>query len=263
MQVAKKLVFIGFGYFLDKNAGLQSLSSGDVYIVSLQFNAGSEGSVVEGAYGIFYINTNKIWLRRTRINTCYFYDNNALSDIKITQCYAGQITEYYANKGVTNLTLKNNYIGYASLNRSTGIFSNNVVDGTFYLNSFLVKNNIIGGCIIGSLNIVQNNIFSTTCSISGGSNNQFNVNFTNVFTGWNFGIVSDSSLVLKAGSVAVNSGVKNDNTATDAGVFGGEPGEAYRLSGIPGVPSIYKMSAASQTVTTNPYVITVSIRGNN
>lgn len=262
-QVSKKLVFIGFGYFLDKNSGLQSITSGDVYTVNLQFNAGSEGSVVEGAFGNFYINTNNIWLRRTRINTCYLYDNNVLSDIKFTQCYIGQIVEYYASKGASNIVLKNNYIGYVSLTHSTGIFSNNVVDGTVSLNSFLVKNNIIDGCVIGSLNIIQNNLFSTTCSAVSGNNNQFNVNFSNVFSGWNFGILSDSSLVLKAGSVAINAGVKNDNTTTNAGVFGGEPGEAYRLSGIPAVPSIYKMAAASQTVTTNPYVITVSIRGNN
>jgi hypothetical protein len=48
---------------------------------------------------------------------------------------------------------------------------------------------------------------------------------------------------------------------TDMGIFGGT--NPYLLSGIPPVPTFYKLSAGSINATSNPYTVTFSVRSNN
>ncbi len=54
VTVTKKLTFIGFGYMLDKNPGLQATAVADYY-VSLYFNPGSDGSSAQGRQLILYL----------------------------------------------------------------------------------------------------------------------------------------------------------------------------------------------------------------
>jgi hypothetical protein len=86
----------------------------------------------------------------------------------------------------------------------------------------------------------------------------------NTFVNWNNGsIVVDTQLILKpATSAALGTGRNSTNNATDCGIFGGEAGEEYIISGIPPIPSIYQLTAPSQTATGSTYNITVGIRSN-
>ena len=61
-------------------------------------------------------------------------------------------------------------------------------------------------------------------------------------------------IALKPNSPAKGAG----SGGTDIGMFGGV--NPYVLSGIPSVPTFYQLTAPSNTATTNPYVITFSVK---
>ena len=71
------------------------------------------------------------------------------------------------------------------------------------------------------------------------------------------------TLLLKSGSLAIGGGTDLSGNPTDAGIYGGEAAFRYKLSGVPAVPAIYKLTAPSNSATSNPYNITISVRSNN
>lgn len=184
----------------------------------------------------------------------------------------------------------------------SGIFSNNILsqkfqklyniyawngnvcsEGSFYysdysmhsdFDQFIIKNNIFNTAdtVTWPINaencIVQNNIFSCASTYAGttlsSSNNIFKATMSTVFGPlWNDGLVyNDNQLALGSSSPAINAGIKFDNTPTNCGVFGGEAGQDYILSGIPDVPAVYQLSTPGVNATANPYNVTISIRSN-
>lgn len=276
--ITKPLIFIGFGYFLDKNPDLQAVASADNQNAQLYFLPGSEGSVVQGLYGYIYVGTNNISISRCRldllvIGTNQFNQPVNISGISIRSSFLQQVADY--GQG-TNLYLANNILYSFVLDASSGFLLNNVMTSSVEINSFVVKNNIFTAtpCFAQGSNIVDNNIFAGSCSYSG-VGNQYGVDMSTVFTNWDinggFGLIydyatatyRDNTLSLSPTAPAKNAGIKGDGSPTDAGIFGGESGDIYRLSGIPAVPSIYKLTATSSTATQSPYNITVSVRSNN
>jgi hypothetical protein len=72
----------------------------------------------------------------------------------------------------------------------------------------------------------------------------------------------DAAFQLSPTSPAKNAGIiPGTATPTDCGIFGGT--NPYKSSGIPAVPSFYKLSAPSSTATASPYVMTFSTKSNN
>jgi hypothetical protein len=294
ITVTKPLKFIGFGYFLNVNTGLQSIAYADVNRIQFAFNSGASGTIVQGVYCYTStINTSGITFNRCRFSTTggaelVLANTSALSNITVSGCFFDNANYACIQESgaafVTNMAIVNSvFVGNSgvygqpiiNLGHSTGLFANNVVrdlyTGTYApyapsLYSFIVKNSIFSTTnppLVQS-NVFQYNLFSNSNStLITGVGNQYSVNMANVFVGWASNFTDDSQVLLKTGSPAIYAGLKNDSTATDCGVFGGEPGEVYKLSGIPPLPAIYQLSAPGQAATTNPYNITVSIRGNN
>ncbi|RDC62514.1 right-handed parallel beta-helix repeat-containing protein [Adhaeribacter pallidiroseus] len=272
-NVTKKLTIIGFGYLLDKNTGLQAINTPDTNAIYLYFQAGSKGSSVQGLYiSGLQIYTNDITVSRCRISYAYLYNNESpLSGLTFKGCYFdGNLQETSQVTKISNLYIVNNiFRSGISLPNSSGFFANNI-SAYYYsninLNSFLVKNNIFyDNSIAANGNIFENNIFffADNATIIG-TGNKFSVDMSTVFTNWNNSTIeADNQLTLKAGSPAKGAGKKNDGKVTDAGIFGGEEGDVYKLSGIPDVPAIYKLTAPSKTANTNPYTISVGVRSNN
>jgi hypothetical protein len=298
ITVTKPLVFIGYGYFLNSNPGLQAIAIVDLPAnrVSFTFNSGSSGSVVQGVYcSSATISTNGITFGRCRFSNAITLNNtSALSHITVSACffdYPGFNASDYnycitesSSAAISSLIIVNNILnggnpsGFfcfcpvpaVNLSHSSGLFANNVVWSDVNapspsLYSFIVNNNVF----LCATPVVQSNVFkynlfygSNSTSITG-VGNQFSVNMANVFVGSGpFSI--DSLVALKTGSPAKNAGLRSsDSTVTDCGVFGGELGDIYRLSGIPPVPAIYQLSAPTQSAAKNPYNITISVRSNN
>jgi hypothetical protein len=144
-----------------------------------------------------------------------------------------------------------------------------------YFDYFLIKNNIFNTddtttCTLNAPHsIIQNNVFSMSsqfaCLSASSSNNIYKANMSTVFGPlWNNGMVyNDNQLALGASSAATNAGIKENLTATNCGIFGGETGQTYKLSGIPSVPSFYLLSTPGINATTNPYNVTISVKSNN
>ncbi len=201
---------------------------------------------------------------------------------------------------VQNLKITNNiiegFINMESAAGSTGVIANNVivqkaggmwfpsplVEMQYDYGSYLIKNNIlyydstkyfttVGAhywpfkLYINSHSIFVNNISNMPSSINQGiASNIFGVNGATLFaTGFNKGwYTSETSLQLALGSAALNAGINNAGAATNCGIYGGEPSEIYKLSGVPDVPSIF-VNTVPSTSTTNPTTITISTRTNN
>jgi hypothetical protein len=142
--------------------------------------------------------------------------------------------------------------------------------------NFLVKNSIIKNYNAANINTVwENNFFGTTqpAQLPPGSNNRWGQSWSNLFGRLNSGSdnggdISHSTFdenyyLLKTGSLAINGGFDAINNPTDCGVFGGELIYRYKLSGVPSLPAIYKLTSPTQAATSNPYNVTISVRSNN
>ena len=293
--ITKRLVLLGFGYNFDVHANLQATNADAPSQVSLDFYPGSDSSIVEGCSGSFRIGSqssstptavSKIIIRRCYISNLYFYNNYAIvNDVKIISCVSYSIQMLYSIFPVTNLQVYNSslYFFSISLAGSSGSIINCVTASPNYGNSisfgnagFLVKNSILNSYNASSTNTVyESNFFSTTqpATLPPGSNNRWGQVWANLFARTAAGTdaagyINDATFdenyyILKTGSLAINGGTDSGGNPTDAGIFGGDALYRYKLSGVPAVPAIYKLTAPTTAATTNPYNITVSVRSNN
>lgn len=269
--VNKQLFFFGFGYLLNVNANLQAVP-GITDNVDLHFREGSENSKVQGVAGTFYIGVDNITLSRCTGSVYLGYNSSigavAISSPVIVSSYINFNGPYGA---VSNALISNCIIPSSSQQNVAGLVSNNIF--TAYMSAFgacVVKNNIIaqGYCPAGASAVFQNNVFNVSagsCTFTG-TGNKFSINPTDVFTDWTAyanGATSESNLTLKAGSPAINAGIGNNGQPTNAGIYGGDAGLVYKLSGIPPIPSVYKLSAPTLSTSTGTYTISASVRSNN
>lgn len=271
LTLTKKLVLIGYGYATSWNPGLQSVSN-PRNSVGLTFNAGSEGSTIQGVHANpLNINANDITLSRSNcINTTI--TGAPRNNLVITACVldrdlsnnSNTVLREASGSYATNAIICNNFIrgGGVNLLNSSGLFANNVLTNTCcnsQFGTFMVRNNIFTGQgpSITNGSLFSYNLFHPGVSNPSGTGNIFSGDPNAVFVNYNNGM--DNGLILKTGSPAIGSGFGG----TDMGIFGGEPAYVYKLSGIPAIPSIYQLTAPSQNASTNPYTITISVRSNN
>jgi hypothetical protein len=283
--LAKRLVVIGPGYFLDPantsypyNAGLQAATK-SAHIAFFRLGTGADGSKFLGVSldGSVYINgVSNIQFEKVFFGTGSVYFESGTNDnISFRKCFTnGGIT---ANNGnatlfLTNIVIENTIFdgGYTSLEKTTGsgnIYRNNSsnnVGNTNSLTNFYVANNIFG--VFANVNFlnctIKNNLFATNQPLPGtATNNLVSVVMTNVYTGGTGSI--DGRYVLKAGSPAIGAGLTVGAVVSpDCGAYGAT--DPYKLSGIPNIPSIYSFtvptSVPSGSATMN---VTFSTRNNN
>jgi len=281
---SKKLVTIGYGYFVDTSAnglgtqanpGLQNIKGSLSFQVNLA--AGSSNCTFEGLDGFNIYGDGSgatltgIIVRRCKGSLGLGQNNNVYSNWQVLQSYLDIIYLEYGNGAtISNLTVNNCYIYQLYGNGGIGSNQNGQFNNcTFYSadfnnGSFIIKNSIIANYHSNEVNCVyQYNLFNTDYSgIPSGTGNigVDGIAMTNdVFVGWgDQGTYSnDGRLALKAGSPAKAKG----QGGIDMGIYGGL--NPYKLSGIPRVPAIYKLTAPSNTTSGNPYTITLSVRSNN
>jgi len=297
ITVTKRLVFIGFGYNLDKNLGLQKVNTNAPSEISLSFYPGSDSSIAEGLSGNFYIGNqtdipagvgvSKVILRRC---AGYFYLYNyygPVADVKITSSVINGGGQQYTNRFVvSNLQLSNSiiYSYYMYDVGSSAAFINCVSPAAGYASSLTLgaANCLIRNCIFAysysstNINTVyENNFFNDVqpTPLPVGTNNRWGQDWGVLFNrlggtddlagGFNYPEFDEDYYILKAGSPAINGGFNAANQPTNCGIYGGEPAYVYKLSGVPAVPAIYKLEAPSLNASSNPYNVTISVRSNN
>jgi hypothetical protein len=279
---SKKLVTLGYGYFVDTssgglgtgaNAGLQNITG--ALNISISLAAGSSNCTFEGLDGLNISGDGSgatltgIIIRRCN-GTVDMYENNTYSSWQVLQSYLGQL--YIGGTGtISNLTVNNSYIsainnyGSGTATNQTGQFNNCIFNYVDFSNgSFLLKNNIFTLNHTDDANCVyQYSLFNTdyttvpsgTGNIGTDGNSMSSIVFVGYGTQGSFS--NDGRWVLKAGSPAKGTG----QSGADMGIYGGA--NPYKLSGIPRIPAIYKLTAPSSTTSGNPYTITLSVRSNN
>lgn len=280
--LTKRLNIIGTGYFLDQNLNLQNTAV-TAKIRRLTFNIGSGGSVISGIEGVGSAGAGD--------NTFYF-SNTPLSNITITRCDVDEIefdnqvgvlihnvviTKNYVNNmayisngaggngTVDGLIISNNYLGTLNLSdRFLGIISQNVVANSVNIQGNAFYNNIVlAGNITANNNsntTMHHNIFTFALPsfLTSSANNYPSLNTNYLFTNYN-DPSSDKKYQLRS-QVSCNECYQGFNNY-QIGLFGGA--DPYVLSGIPAIPTIYKLQSVPNAAVNQNIPVTISTRSNN
>jgi len=272
LSLTKRLIIIGNGYFLGSaatfsNPNLQanpaSSSIGDIYIFTGGSNSVIMGMTFSNAYIGYTTPVNNLLFRRNRVTNLLYFYNGGSTNVQVMQCY---IDGAVAQTGThNNVFLSNNIIlqGVSFDSNDDGTFQNNVVhaSGLGYataFTNFVLRSNIM---VAGSLSLTtctsEFNLGNST-QFGTSSGNQSNINMANVFAEYPTLATNsyDGRFALKAGSPAIAAGFGS----VDCGAYGNIP--AYVKSGMPDVPSIYKLSVPP-IVTNNVLSVIVSTKINN
>ena len=266
----KKLIIIGPGYFLNENSGQQANPT-TATIGRLILNSGSDGSLITGltittSGNAHEINTGNITISRNDFKGSHIYmsGSSSYSNVIISGNY-GIGTVYYSSSSellITNLFILNNVVTSLGLtNQFSGTIANNVIGSSnIRISNFIIKNNIcIDGqwqtVFVGSNNTISNNISAANGGLPAGNGNQNYVSMANVFVGLS-GNSTDGQYQLKLNSPAIGAGLNGE----DCGIFGGNT--PYHLSGLPKIPSVYLLTAPTNS--NGPTLpVTISVKTNN
>lgn len=284
--ITKNLVIIGNGYLLTGaggNSGLQenTLNSS---ITGLVFGPGSAGTRILGmtissnfmSFNAGYSGNVNLTFEKCQltwplsVTAGSTYNNISLRKCFFTNGLNLTTTAIFNNFIMENCILNSNVFWFnPSLSGTGNIIRNNTikVGGNIELSGFYVANNIFISA--------QNNIF-LNCNVK---NNVFSFNQTGVITGPlstngnNLVAQSEASLIVNTGSddgrfqltassPAIGGGVDIGGTKPNCGAFGGN--DPYRLSGIPGIPTIYSLTVPASIPLGAPTMnVTFSTRNNN
>jgi hypothetical protein len=286
ISLQKRLVIIGNGYFLgslanNSNAGLQANPAvsklDNIYV----FSGGSQSVITGISCGDVYIGYSTaatgVVFKRNWCNTIQLYTGSTTNCI-VAQNYVNTFVSGAGGGSNTGVVISNNIIGsyvYFDANDS-GIFTNNIVgtantnQATITLTSFVVRNNIRLQATAGSvltMCTVQNNMDCTGGSVFGNADgNLAHIDMANVFAGWpTIGLNStDGRFALKGGSPAAGAGYGGADMGAilNTGNANNNLADTYVLSGMPNVPSVFKLDAPL-TANTSTLNITVSTKTNN
>jgi hypothetical protein len=246
LTMTKRLVIIGNGYLLgtaasNNNENMQANTASSV-LTSLILNTGSDNSLIMGmSITNVYIGNSSfvsnIVIRRNYISVLNFV---LCSNCQAVQNYCGTIDGYNYPSSATNYQI-----------------NNNIISGTLYMGATDngdIKNNIIGwssGGLIATSSNIWNNILCTgaatlnTCDVR-----------NNISSSTYFGTANGNQQ-----NVVMTSVFEAAYPSGDIGAYGTQQGSPYVLSGIPNVPSIYKLTAPG-TVTSGTLNVTISTHTN-
>jgi uncharacterized protein YjbI with pentapeptide repeats len=283
--LTKRLVIIGLGYYLNPanvtfpgNAGLQAVTQ-ESGLGGFSIGTGANGSKFLGI-NLSSVNFSgsatpyNITFEKINFTGALNFANATHSNITIRKCFFYNTGIQATTGNLSNFVLENSifygFSAYMSLQSLTG--SSNIIRNNTFYNTYLGEipncyfaNNIIADPSydwVFTNTTVKNNLFAkaTQPLPVTASANQLGVTMTNVFllTG-----SFDARYQLKAGSPAIAAGLTVGSVVTpDCGAFGAT--DPYKLSGIPGIPSIYAFtvptSIPSGSATMN---VTFSTRSNN
>ncbi len=270
--LTKRLIIIGNGYFLgtsgsnsnpDLQANPAASTIGDLYVSSGGSNSVIMGLTMNTAYIGYLSSVNNLLFRRNRVITSVYFYTAGSTNVQVMQCYIdGSVAQSSTH---TNVLIANNIIIQGSIFDAddNGTFQNNIMHatGVAYSSSFqnftLRSNILVAGSISSLTNCIVEFNLSYSTQFGTANGNQQNIVMTNVFNGYpTIGINSfDGRFTLKTGSPAIAAGYGS----VDCGAYGNVP--AYVKSGMPDVPSIYKLSVPP-IVTNNVLSVIVSTKIN-
>ena len=292
LTCTKRLIIIGTGYFLGENPNTQAITVSSK-VDAITFNMGSAGSILlgldlEGSSVNVY--SPDIVIRRCKFNNpsgtniewtigqvnVYYNSNNsgiAANNIVISENYGLTITVNYPSSGIL---ITNNYI-LRPVHETDGTISNCLLihangialvqnnifrRGRITANNSNLTNNIMyAGSIVGTGNLISNNLANGT-QFGNTSGNQQNVVMSNVFVGPGPGISTDGQWVLKVGSPSIEAGYgSTPGNPIDAGIISGQT--PYALAGLPPIPAVYFFQNQPVGSNTDPIDVQIKVKSHN
>jgi hypothetical protein len=267
LNLTKRLVFMGSGYLLTENTGLQ-VNPNESIVSSIYLDSLSSGSVFSGIRVTTFAtnsNTDNITFSRCYlplITISVSFPNSRMSGWILNKCYAGMFQMnssgfIFENLQVTNCLFTGSF---ATFGNNNSLIRNNLFMSTVNTSNAYVSNNIFlnGWTLVFTNSTVKNNIATGNVLVVG-NGNQNNILLANLFVGTGS---SDGKYQLKPGSPAIGAGETVNGITPDCGPFGTD--DPYRLSGIPPIPSIYSLNVPSSVPTSATSIpVTVSTRSNN
>lgn len=289
--ISRKIILMGYGYYLTgtgANTGLQSIVG--PLSVSLYLSAGCDNSVFDGLdnftinnYGASGSIISGVIIKHCNIGSLNHTNYNNGTDYTGSNWSNWQILQSVFNSSIQCTTLANGYGAITNLKISNCVFYGfsqgfggiNATSNTIQITNCIMisspdlmgANAIVKNCILvngnarGDLNSVyqyciQDADYGISASFIAGTNgNQAVSNSTTPFFITASSNTSyDGKYALATGSPAKAAGAGG----IDCGIFGGTT--PYVLSGLPAVPTFYKLTAPSSTTSTNPYTITFSVQ---
>jgi hypothetical protein len=272
ITISKTIVMIGNGYFLGP--------------ASANFNPGLQAKELSSVFDYIYIGGNNVVL--IGCTAFQIYNSSSNSIIKrnfvtqgMTVGNAGptnqvQIVENYFVQGIsvsstTNSIFRNNIFNTGTINFGANC-NNNVFDQNttncdyIYLRNLTAKNNILyalyGWDFSGSA--FYNNL-ATTTDLGTSNGNQFiaAASIGNIFEDYantSASFSADTRWIIKATATSSPNVKTGGYAGEELGAYGGT--FPYKPSGIPNIPSIYKLVAPA-TVTSNTMPVVISTKNNN
>ncbi len=292
VRLNKKLTIIGPGYFLGENNQTQS-SNQTAKIYYMVIGEGADNSVIMGLdftrYELDFNKTQRGGGQGAKGADNVIIRRNILDRIDLRYVSGTVIEQNYFNQGhyhgiylgetTSNTVIQNNifnlrYSNNASIDGYGGVaYSNTVIrNNTFStglkeLVGVEITNNIFfaGGLIDCDNNTLKKNVFVATeivaipASSTGNTyttqNNKFSVAAGDLFVKAIPAL--DKEFILKPNSPAVGAGIDG----IDAGAFGGL--NAYKLSGLPPIPSIYEVTTTGMGTKENGLRVVIKAKSNN
>lgn len=290
--INKKVVIIGPGFFLGEN-GQNQASNLTAKILNMELGEGGDNSVIVGltfeewTSSLFFSKrrpdntegektSNNVTLKRNKFSHVAVY---FASGTIICQNYFVPKNSHgiYLDNSSSNTLVQNNIINsnnspsvYGNHSTNIGltntIISNNTLsDGLKYISGVNIYNNIFisDGLSNSNNNTLKNNIFTISKDLALPStqtgntelNNKYSITSTDLFVKTAPAI--DNEFKLKTNSPAAGAGIDG----IDAGAFGGL--NAYKLSGLPPVPSIYEVTTTGVGTKENGLKIVIKAKSNN
>lgn len=272
LYITKQLIIIGNGYFLNENMDLQHNTSPSIVGNILLYATGSGTSLIgitikDASVTATSQATSNYTFLRCHFDNSYYYTQYSyvVDDLLFDGCYftrsSGGIS--MTSSVGTEALFKNCYFEMPniSLNSSAnGIFSNCIfnLSGGITVSNYHFSNCILvtGDLTDEGANSYDNNLCNLAQFPAGNGNLRL-VDMNTVFEGYpnQGGNSTDGRWELATGSPASGAGIGG----IDCGIFGGVG--AYKLSGIPPIPTIYNLVAPASAG--NSIQVIISTRVNN
>ena len=277
VNLNKRLVILGPGYFLNENSGLQNNTT-SATLAKLYFLSGSDYSVVNGisiAHGAGSIdraieinNSSHISIEGCYLTRIYFNNNSPISDIVIKKSFITDEIDDQFGADLSNLYISNSCIlGNLHLRRASYARSGEIIHCVLGKNSSTID-------VTSAINMYNNIIyFGSFIQWNNGTNihdNIFIQNLPSWLTGGNNTPLPDSTVFANTGSQDSSYNVKPTcsvcytgfPTGTETiGIYGGA--DPYRLSGIPNIPTIYQLQSPLNIQQGGTINVDISTRSND
>jgi len=251
VDLTKRLVIIGPGYFLGQNPETQACLSTAIF-ENIAFNAESDGSFMTGMTVISWttVQDTGIVLARNHIGGINLSFPAANCQVLQNWMELMNISGSQGNIVSNNLITRDypSWSGYCFTidNGSSATVRHNIFGGCQTVQNCLYENNVATGTAAGYNNVftsvnstVRNNLGAST-QFGNTSGNQADVDISTVFIGTGS---EDGKYRLLPGSPAAGAGYGG----VDCGIFGGSA--PYELSGIPNLPAVGYLNINGNSVT--------------